>query len=91
MASRKGTGFCMPKNSGDIMKKAKHDETRVRAYQKILYDVHLAFPDVQRVVFDSLQQRTVQAIYCRSRELRYTPDFLSRLVTSSNPTQPVSV
>ena len=78
------------------MKKAKHDGKRVRAYQKILRDVHWRFQTYKELgpkweSFRFLQQCTVQAIYCRSRELRYTPDFLSRLVTSSDPTQPVGV
>lgn len=40
-------------------------------------------------VSDSYSSVQSRAIYCKSRELRYTPDFLSRLVTSSDPTQPV--
>jgi len=38
---KKGTGYS--KGSGDTMKKAMHDEKRIRAYQKILRDVHWRF------------------------------------------------
>jgi hypothetical protein len=40
---QKGNWFYMPRSSGDIMKKAKRDEKRVRAYQEILHDVHWRF------------------------------------------------